>query len=66
MGSGEMFTTDVAPETPDSATDMDAAVEETCLACAHPEDAHDVISTRYCTATIAGALTRGCACQFPG
>jgi hypothetical protein len=58
--------TDVAPDTAGSSTDIDAVVEETCLACAHPWDTHDAISTRYCTATIAGALTRGCACQFPG
>ncbi|MGH4002104.1 MAG: RGCVC family protein [Pseudonocardiaceae bacterium] len=57
-----MATIDVAPKTPDDTTDMDTAAEETCLVCAHPWGTHDVISTRFCTATIAGALTRGCAC----
>jgi hypothetical protein len=37
-----------------------------CLACEHPWDAHDAISTRYCTATIKGGGTgRGCVCRLP-
>jgi hypothetical protein len=58
LGSGKMPIT----ETPATATDRNAAVERTCQACAHPWESHDVISTRYCQATIAGALTRGCVC----
>jgi hypothetical protein len=59
-----MATTEVAPEKPDSTTDMQTSVDETCVACAHPWSAHDVISARYCTATVAGALTRGCVCPI--
>ncbi|WP_212612754.1 RGCVC family protein [Pseudonocardia hierapolitana] len=33
-----------------------------CAACPHDRDAHDPIGTRFCTATIAGALSRGCVC----
>jgi hypothetical protein len=33
-----------------------------CAACPHDRDAHDAIGTRFCTATIAGALSRGCVC----
>jgi hypothetical protein len=60
-----MATIDVVLGTPGGTTDQDA-VEVACLVCAHPWDAHDAISTRYCTATIAGALARGCVCQPPG
>ncbi|WP_433279003.1 RGCVC family protein [Pseudonocardia xinjiangensis] len=42
------------------------ATEVACLACEHPWDAHDAISTRYCTATIKGGGTgRGCVCRLP-
>ncbi len=33
-----------------------------CVACPHPSSEHDPISARYCTATVAGALPRGCIC----
>ncbi|HEY2694774.1 MAG TPA: RGCVC family protein [Pseudonocardiaceae bacterium] len=33
-----------------------------CAACPHPEDNHDVIGQRYCSATIAGGWERGCVC----
>ncbi|MGW0252227.1 RGCVC family protein [Nocardia goodfellowii] len=33
-----------------------------CPACAHPRDAHDQISRRFCDATAASALDRGCVC----
>jgi hypothetical protein len=36
-----------------------------CGACPHLLAAHDVIGERYCRATLAGALTRGCACGVP-
>ncbi|MGY1839546.1 MULTISPECIES: RGCVC family protein [unclassified Modestobacter] len=35
-----------------------------CPACAHPMDAHDPIGARFCRATAAGALDRGCACRI--
>jgi hypothetical protein len=31
--------------------------------CGHPEIAHDAIASRYCAATHAGTLTRGCICH---
>jgi hypothetical protein len=57
-----MATTHVAPEKPDHATESDPGAQDVCLACAHPWSGHDVISARFCTATIASALTRGCVC----
>jgi hypothetical protein len=33
-----------------------------CAACPHDRDAHDRIGTRFCAATTAGALRRGCVC----
>jgi hypothetical protein len=35
--------------------------EETCE-CGHPRAQHDVIAARYCVATTAGSLDRGCVC----
>ncbi|WP_214367450.1 RGCVC family protein [Pseudonocardia sp. H11422] len=51
--------------TPGGTADQEAT-EVACLVCVHPWDAHDAISTRFCTATIAGAAARGCVCQLPG
>ena len=39
-----------------------AATDEACDMCAHPLSAHDPIARRYCVATSANALTRGCIC----
>ena len=33
--------------------------------CGHLDNAHDVIAARFCAATQAGALSRGCICH-PG
>ena len=33
-----------------------------CDMCPHPLDQHDAIAQRFCTATSAGALSRGCIC----
>lgn len=33
-----------------------------CGTCPHPLSAHDAISLRFCRATEAGHLPRGCAC----
>jgi hypothetical protein len=33
-----------------------------CTVCPHPWDAHDRIGMRYCTASAAGGLERGCVC----
>lgn len=38
------------------------AVVTACAVCPHPAESHDVIARRFCTATRAGAFTRGCVC----
>jgi hypothetical protein len=35
-----------------------------CDVCGHPMTSHDRISTRFCDATQAGALSRGCICRL--
>jgi hypothetical protein len=30
--------------------------------CGHTADEHDSLASRYCRATVTGALTRGCMC----
>jgi hypothetical protein len=56
---------------PTHATHLDPAVEleqeqgaanVCCDMCPHPLDQHDAIAQRFCTATAAGALSRGCIC----
>ena len=34
----------------------------TCAVCPHEWDAHDPIGIRFCSATVAGGLHRGCVC----
>ena len=36
---------------------------DTCSTCPHPLEQHDAIALRYCAATMAAALGRGCICQ---
>jgi len=50
--------TETMPATPDTATTND----ELCGTCGHSMSSHDVISSRFCAATEAGALDRGCVC----
>lgn len=58
-----MATTDTMPATTDVTTiQQPEDADDACLACAHPRSAHDVISTRFCAATVAAALARGCVC----
>jgi hypothetical protein len=40
--------------------------QEACPACAHVLSSHDRIGARFCKATTAGGLTRGCACGAAG
>ncbi|UIJ61551.1 RGCVC family protein [Amycolatopsis acidiphila] len=35
---------------------------DTCPVCPHPQENHDGLSRRYCAATAAAALDRGCIC----
>ena len=39
----------------------DPPSDTVCL-CGHATDAHDVIASRYCKATITSGLTRACMC----
>jgi hypothetical protein len=62
-----MATTDTMPAATEGTTFeqhkiQNQQADDACLACAHPMSAHDVISARFCTATLAGALSRGCVC----
>jgi hypothetical protein len=59
LGDRDAMTATIAlPFTPSkSATDQ--------CGCGHLDSAHDVIAARFCAATQAGALTRGCICH-PG
>ncbi|MEJ2854243.1 MULTISPECIES: RGCVC family protein [unclassified Saccharothrix] len=41
----------------------EARVERSCPACTHPADTHDALSRRFCAATRAGGLHRGCLCS---
>jgi hypothetical protein len=57
-----MFT---VPSEPPAAAPAPAPAEElpaTTCACGHPQAQHDRIATRYCLATAASRLTRGCVC----
>lgn len=48
----------------DLSTDVKVSDEQTrCVACGHDVVDHDAISDRYCRATQAQALARGCICQ---
>jgi hypothetical protein len=48
-----------------TATVMTTATAAIC-ACGHPLDDHDQIGLRYCSATVAGLLSRGCICASQG
>lgn len=65
-----MVTSDVAPEPTatknETETETEITVDETCSVCGHPMRAHDAIGSRFCAATMAGALTRNCVCQPDG
>jgi hypothetical protein len=39
-----------------------ARADRACAACPHDWDAHDAIGTRFCSATNARGLNRGCVC----
>ena len=45
------------------APDAPRRAEPSCPACPHPADAHDALSRRFCAATRAGGLRRGCLCS---
>jgi hypothetical protein len=43
-------------------TNSDVITSEKCSACKHPWEKHDALGVRYCTATMASSLSRGCIC----
>jgi hypothetical protein len=55
-----MPTTELKP--PVATPDAGDQAGLTCAGCPHAWDAHDPIGIRYCYATIAGGLHRGCVC----
>lgn len=54
-------TTANLPTTAESAATIDDALF--CEACQHPVDAHDALGLRFCAATVAAELPRGCICR---
>jgi hypothetical protein len=48
--------------TPSTATSPTTPTRLTCTVCGHDWGAHDPIGVRYCAATVAGGLDRGCVC----
>jgi hypothetical protein len=43
---------------------VDTAAQPGCPACPHPMAEHDPIGVRFCAATEARALDRGCVCRI--
>lgn len=50
------------PRAADVAPDAVRRNVATCPACPHPVATHDAIGTRFCRATTANTLSRGCVC----
>lgn len=42
-----------------------AAESDACSTCPHSLERHDATALRYCAATLAAALSRGCICRSP-
>ncbi len=55
-------TTFPAPDTQDG-PEARAEDEARCGSCPHPVAAHDPIGLRFCRATRAGDIDRGCVCR---
>lgn len=51
---------DVTPDVSGHAANGEVATG--CAVCPHPWTAHDRISARYCTATVAAKVSRACVC----
>jgi hypothetical protein len=49
-------------ETTAATRDGPLATADVRCPCGHSLDRHDRVATRYCAATIAGELARGCLC----
>jgi hypothetical protein len=55
-----MRTTELKPPVAEPGTGD--RIDPTCAVCPHAWDTHDPIGIRYCSATVAGGLYRGCVC----
>jgi hypothetical protein len=60
QGSKKMPTTEL--KSPRAEPSTAVRTDPTCAACPHEWDAHDSIGIRFCSATVAGQLHRGCVC----
>jgi hypothetical protein len=54
----------VAAHPAGSSESVDTAAQPGCPACPHPMAEHDPIGVRFCAATEARALDRGCVCRI--
>jgi hypothetical protein len=54
---------DVEPDV--TVVENDDSAAAACAVCPHPLESHDMIARRFCTATQAGAVNRGCVCVGP-
>jgi hypothetical protein len=62
-----MTTTDLVDVQADQPQPLrDTLAGARCTVCEHDLDAHDAISLRFCQASQARALTRGCICRKTG
>jgi hypothetical protein len=52
-----------APPVPDAQDETPVQDEGRCGSCPHPLAAHDPIGLRFCRATRAGDISRGCVCR---
>jgi hypothetical protein len=57
-----MSTDVITPTQSTTSLDPSAVAAPKCSACPHDLDQHDRISLRYCSATTAATMTRGCIC----
>ncbi|MEV7037532.1 RGCVC family protein [Amycolatopsis sp. NPDC051061] len=42
--------------------EIDGRAAAVCLVCPHSVESHDMIARRFCTATLASVINRGCVC----
>jgi hypothetical protein len=54
---------ELAPAMPGAASGPEDGAPAGCPACTHPVEVHDTTATRFCAATTARALARGCVCR---
>jgi hypothetical protein len=64
------MTESTTPESAESAQSIESGTvltapvaADVCDVCGHPTASHDRIALRFCAATQAGALSRGCLCK---